>query len=408
MAEQIDMSGHLVLGRWVGGDKPTNESAGTARFEVVEVAKSRDDSFKVGDTIELPQYLAGREEAIFALMGPDLKMTDWHVPCEVTESSWKYIAEMPMPETDPAKQTERLAYFLDYLEHPELVVSNDAYGEFAIAEYAVIKPLRERIPRDKVRQWFASPKTAVTRIGLYGVLLGLCGDDSDVARMEQKILVPDSDFRLGLDGIMFGYLILSGESGLSVLEKSKMQSHTYVDHQGAEQKLPFSETYASVQALRHMWTYEPDLIPKARLKQSLRLLVDRSELADLVIADLARWKDWEIMDQLMTIYVAGLPEDVPQVTGAENPVTDPETEERNAAIRAKWMKQFQGDAEAASDFDVPSIRRAIVRYLLACAKDFDKEVTPLPKHVDKANECLAELESLDPKTVRNARRFLRF
>ena len=78
------------------------------------------------------------------------------------------------------------------------------------------------MPREKIRKWFDDPDTAVTRIGLYGVLLGLCGDESDVKRVEHKILYPDSDFRLGLDGIMFGYLILNGENGLQVLEESKM------------------------------------------------------------------------------------------------------------------------------------------------------------------------------------------
>ena len=97
LAEQIDMSAHLLLGKWVGGDKPTNESAGTVRFEIIRVAKTRDDAFKVADVVELPQYLASKEGTLFALMGPDLKMTNWHIPCEVTQTSWDYLAGIPAP-----------------------------------------------------------------------------------------------------------------------------------------------------------------------------------------------------------------------------------------------------------------------------------------------------------------------
>ena len=97
-----------------------------------------------------------------------------------------------------------------------------------------------------------------------------------------------------------------------------------------------------------MWTYEPDIIPKGRLKESLRLLLDRPELADLVIADLSRWKDWKIMDRLMTIYVAGLPENPPGIVPEENAVVDPEVKKQKAEIRAKWMEHFDGDEENSS------------------------------------------------------------
>ena len=111
LAEQIDLSQHLLLGKWVGGDKPTNESAGTVRFEIIRVAKTQDEAFRVGDTIELPQYLASKEGTLFALMGPGLKLSNWHIPCEVTQSSWEYMAGIPAPIADPREQTERLAYF---------------------------------------------------------------------------------------------------------------------------------------------------------------------------------------------------------------------------------------------------------------------------------------------------------
>ena len=385
MAELVDQSDHLLLGKWIGGDKPTNESAGSATFRIVAVAKSKGDVFKVEEELQLPQYIAGDSEASYILMGPGIKLIDWHVPNEATESSWDYVSNLPPLVTDQKQQIERLAYFLDFLQHPELTVSNDAYAEFASAPYEVIVPLRDKMPRDNLRKWVTDPDTPVTRMGLYGLLLGLCGKEEDAEAMKQKILNPDSDFRLGIEGVMSGYLLIAGEQGLEVLEKNKMQSKTYVDKDGKEVKLPFSEVYATMQTLRFMWTYEPDRIPRERLKKSMRTLLGRPELADLVIADLARWKDWDVQEELMSMY----------------------------------------DDE---EFDIPSIKRAIVRYFYYCSKDTPEDdvdtegaevegtevvaesntkvAVEIPAHVVSAAKNLALLEEKDPKTVKNAKRFL--
>ena len=70
--------------------------------------------------------------------------------------------------------------------------------------------------------------------------------------MLAKINEPTQDFRLGIDGIMSGYLMIAKSDGLKEMEKSKLKS----------KDVPFSETYAAMQALRFMWKYEPGTIRK--------------------------------------------------------------------------------------------------------------------------------------------------
>jgi len=79
---------------------------------------------------------------------------------------------------------------------------------------------------------------------------------------------------------------------------------------------------------------------------SLRLLLDEPKLADLVIADLARWQDWSVVDRLVAIFK---------------------------------------DAQADNIF----VREPIVNYLRAC---------PLPE----AAAAVAELETIDPEACRRA------
>lgn len=370
LSEQFVQSDAVVLVKWVSGEpRKEGDSAGSTTYEIVEVAKSGRTPLKPGDQISLVRYRAAQAGDLFLLMGSENETIEWASPEEVTESSYAYIKGLP----DPKKPTtQRLKYFLKFLEDQDLLVSNDAYAEFANAPYADIALLAEEYPREKLRQWVSDESTQVTRLGLYGLLLGLCGNEDDARMMAGKISGGQTDdFRLGIDGVMSGYLLITGADGLELLDRTKLKPRylldadgkPVLDEQGKKKPVPFSETYAAMQALRFMWTYSDGRIPKPRLRQSMRILLDRPELADLVIADLARWKDWDVQDELIKLY----------------------------------------DAEG---YDIPSIKRAIVRYYFYCAKDIPEGQEDLPAYAVKAKGYLEDLEERDPKTVREAKRFL--
>ncbi|HVV98975.1 MAG TPA: hypothetical protein VHB77_01475 [Planctomycetaceae bacterium] len=233
------------------------------------------------------------------------------------------------------------------------MIATDAFSEFANAQYKDVAGIAKQLPHEKLRKWIADPETPQTRLGLYGMMLGLCGNEDDAKLLEKKMLDANGDFRLGIDGVMGGYLLITGDKGLAVVDREKIE----------KKKIPFSETFAAMQALRFMWTYGNGRIEPERLRQSMRLLLDRPELADLVIADLARWKDWTVQDRLMEMY----------------------------------------DSE---EFNVPSVKRAIVRYLLVCSRHVatTADGSPNPYAAD-AKQLLEGLRKKDPKTVSEAERF---
>ena len=362
MAEMISQSDHLLLGELVQATRPTSNSAGSVEFRIVEVGRSQDELLKVDQAITLPFYVSGETGEQCALMGPGTDYVNWQPPTKVTPESWDYIRNCPAPDKDPERRGERLAWFLQYLEHAELLVSNDAYGEFAAAPYKIIRTLKDQMPREKLCQWLTDPGTPVTRVALYGMMLGMCGAKEDAVVLEKKIMTIDSDFRLGLEGIMSGYVMLTGEEGLAKLEEAKIRHTTYTDESGEEKKLPFSETYATVNTLRFMKKYEPDRVPLERLVNSMYLLLDRPELSDLIIADLARWKDWSVQGRLMTMF----------------------------------------DEE---QFQIPSIKRAIVRYMLACEKAGRKDPEQYAQVAASAVTNLQILEEKDARIFRDAKRF---
>ncbi|MCA9015833.1 MAG: hypothetical protein KDA77_10920 [Planctomycetaceae bacterium] len=351
LTEQLSQSDVAVLAQWTEAEKGTLDKAGKTVFEIKEIVRQADkDKLKAGDQITINRHRPGKKGNLFLLLGTKGTTVDWGDPIEVTETSFHYISQAPAPEE---KTSKRLKYFLKFLEFPDQMISNDAYAEFANAPYEDITPLSKEMPREKIRKWIVDPETPVTRLGLYGLLLGLCGQESDVAFMEKKINEPTKEFRLGIDGVISGYLLLTGADGLDKIDETKF----------VPKDVAFSETYAAMQALRFMWTYGDGRISKDRLRQSMRLLLDRPELTDLVVADLARWDDWTVMDRLMKMYGTG-------------------------------------------DYDIPSIKRAIVRYLLVASKGMNKKGGgPDAATAEKAKQMLEKLRQEDPKTVKSAERF---
>ena len=341
LSEQLTQADAAVLAQWVDGKMPTEKSAGTTTYSIVEVSRGPKD-LKKDDKFTVPRYRAGKKGDLFMLFGTKDKEIDWSSPLEVTETTYQYIVQAPSPESPT---TKRLEYFLKFLEYSDQLVSNDAYGEFANAPYEDIVKVKDKMDRAKIAKWITDKETSVTRMGLYGLLLGLCGNNDDAKMMESKIEEQTQDFRLGIDGLISGYLLLTGEPGLDTIDKNKLR----------DKKAPFSETYAAMQALRFMWTYGNGRVSKERLRQSMRELLDRPELADLVVADLARWEDWSVQDRLMKLYGQG-------------------------------------------DYDIPSVKRAIVRYLLTAAKVQPPKVEVAKK--DAGASCRTSPSDSEPSARR--------
>ncbi len=352
LCEQLNMSDAAVLVQWESGKPADKEKGflGSTEYAVLKVVHDSTGELKPGGTIQIDRYRASKSGDMFLLLGTKVEALEWGSPLEVTETSFNYITQAPSKE---APATKRLEYFVKFLEFSDHIVADDAYGEFANAQYKDIVAVKDKFPKDKLREWLSNPQTVPSRLGLYGLMLGLSGAEADAEYLKGRLVEPVEGFRLGIDGMMGGYLLLAGDKGLAVLEDAKLR----------DKNVPFSETYATMQALRFMWTYGDDHISKDRLRQSMRIILDRPELADLVIVDLGRWQDWSVSDRLMELY-------------------------------------------GTAGYDIPSTKRAIVRFYLTAEATKPKDVKePLPPHVATAQKHLKMLRETDPETVKAAEEF---
>jgi hypothetical protein len=359
LSEQVAGADAVALVSWVKAipAKTDEEALASTTFEVVSPLKDFGETLKKGSTLSIPEHIAGNAGNLFLLLGNtegrDSLVLIWDTPQPISEIGFYYIKQAPVPESPRDK---RLRYFLKFLEYPDPLLADDAYAEFAGADYEDLLLIKEAFSREKLRKWIEEPKTLASRLGLYGLMLGLCGNAEDAELLESKIQDEADVTRLGIDGIIGGYLLLTGEQGMQVLEESKIKNP----------KAPVADVHSAMSAFRFLWQYGHGVIPKDRLRSAVRLLVDRPEVADLAIADLSRWKDWTLQDRLMEIYKTGDP---------NNPLGE------------------------------ISVRQAVIRYMIASTLDKPETGDP-PPHVIQGRKHLETLRELDPKTVERSERLM--
>lgn len=270
-------------------------TAGETRVRITQIFRNDVAARQSGETIVLNIYHVGTPGDLFLLTGKPLDNGEvqWNPLFPASLALVEYLANRPAPGTP---LTERLAYFLTFFEHPDEAIAVDAYSEFGTAPYADVKSLTPLFSREKLADWVQQPAAGtgrIARLGFYGMLLGLCGNADDARMMERLIVtLPNdpTDFRIGLDGVMAGYLMLTGETGLKRIEQHAFHPDT-----------PDTDRFALHQALRFVWDFGDGCVAKESLRASLRRMIDDPSFAELAIIDLTRWEDLELCDQLVRL-----------------------------------------------------------------------------------------------------------
>jgi hypothetical protein len=361
LSDQVAQSDEACLVQFVRGEPAPDQEPGANTYKVLQVVKTHQERLKKGDRIKLVQYRAANAGDLFLLTGRKVGNDDnieWNPLTEMTKPACDYLLHAPPTE---ASRVTRLKYFKTFLEFPDSVIANDAYLELSNAPYKDIAAVATDLPKDKLRVWLSRPETPQTRLGLYSLLLGLCGDKNDAQLLAGKISPSSEEFRLGLDGMISGYLLLTGSPGLDKIDDWKFKIHD-------GKRAAASDVYSTIAALRFMHDFASERIPSERLMQSMRLLLEQPEFSDLAITDLARWKDWSIQNRLMSLYGKGA-------------------------------------------FNARPIKKAIIGYMLAStnlknvAKTTDNHSADTDPAAARGKKCLDELRTRDPRLVREAERF---
>lgn len=329
------------------------------RFRIAEIWKMPADAkFQVGDvrsdSVDRAHARTGLSYLLLAKVDEKTSLPDWLDPLPASEAVLEYFRKRPQNDAPPRDHIRHIVRFLDSQDDE---VSELAWEDLSERVDASPSEAKGAVTVEWVRSKLHDPELPVTRLGTCGVLLGLHGDAEDAEWLKRKIAEPTEDFRLGIEGIVAGYLLLTGEKGMDWIDVKRFSPSA---------QAPFSETYAALNALRILRARFAGRIDDERLKRSMRMLLERPELADLVIMDLARWKDWTLHDRLTQMF------------------DDPAYQENVT-------------------------KRAIVRYFLLSVREGERAVKagePLPAHAARSQAIVETLREKWPQLVIEAGRTL--
>lgn len=342
LSEEITSMDAVVIARLV---EPPSQQSGAApadqiskgTFEVIEVIKGKSHLAETR-TVETVYFGGAKPPDRFLIMGVGPPKIAWSTPISISERGSKYISRL---SSLPKKGAERLAFFQDYLEDEDQFLSQDAYDEFARAPYQDVIDLKDKMDHDQIVGWIKTPDVPASHRRLYFVMLSVCGGPDDLPMLEEMLKSDDRKAKTGLDAMVGCYLALTGPDGMPLIEDVFLKN----------EKAEYADTYAAIMALRFHGT-ETDIIPRKRILEGLRHMIDRPQLADLIIPDLARWEDWSPMDRLVQLF-------------------------KDADEKTSWVR-------------VP-----IINYLRACPKP-------------EAKKYMEELKEIDPDAVKRASTFFPF
>ena len=334
LCDEIELSDVAVIAKLVRASKPDAESgeALEAEFQIAEILASRGPSPVQAGT-KLRAFYLGDAKAgqAMLLLGAELPNIVWTSPTPLSDRAVQHLRTIVKLPKTPV----RLQHFLPLLNDSDPLIARDAFAEFAKAPYADVQQLKSMMNADQLLAWVQQPDRPTDRRRLFLTMLGICGGPKHAPALERMVRAKDED---GMDALLACYITLQGEKALSLVNEM------YLGNRTAEP----AHVFAAVAAVRFHGT-EGGVISRKAAVQSLRLVLRRPELADLVIPDLARWEDWAVMEQVVSLF-------------------------KTANEESEWVKG------------------PVVNYLRAC---------PLPA----AKQQLQELAKLDPAAVANASLF---
>ncbi|MGI9516819.1 MAG: hypothetical protein ACR2NP_07240 [Pirellulaceae bacterium] len=289
---QFDSTDASVLAELVQRADPLADEPVT-RYRIVVVLKGDLHVVQMGDIFEVPldvQSPVGTTHLFFS----DDENGQWQNPLGITRqcrSFLELVCRVTPPDEDdrPDDHLDRLVFLLPYLISSDAQVSESVHGAFSAAPWDAIQELKFNLDHKQLVSWIQSDDVTGRNRRLLFMLLGLCGDRYDLFVVNQAL---DSRLASGegddLDAILSAWLSIRGLEGLDEIESRCL---------GPEVPLAVKRAVAS--AFRFLGDQRVD---RARIIDSCRLLLNDPRTADYVIEDLARWKDWESLDEVLALW----------------------------------------------------------------------------------------------------------
>ena len=271
-----------------------NGLSGVTDFEVVQVLKPH-APFAKTPAFVIPKYLpvVGNTppEYLFFVSEREGKPDPFYgVPA--TLPMCEYVAALG--KVPPADAAARLDLAFAHLDAADPSVSADAFLEFAKASDPEIAKAKGVLRPERLRKLLTHADTPADRLGVYAMLLGLCGGPSDRDLLDKLVtaqpLSPRVQDNLG------GYL-----AGLTTLDATLgwRRVGAVID----DAKRPYAERLSAIGTLRYFQATKGDAV-RGEVVACYKALLRHADLADLAVEDLRRWGYFDLTPDILALFDA--------------------------------------------------------------------------------------------------------
>lgn len=187
-----------------------------------------------------------------------------------------------------ARGRDRVAFAFKYLDSLDPIVAKDAHAIFANASWREVQAAARHFDRERLAAWL-SGDVPPERVGLYGLLLGWCGQPEDAAVLRLRI-DDESKPPVGIDGLLAGYTQLDRAAGTERTVKILLDSNA-----------DLSVRKQALGAIRFLVRSDPK-VDRDTFIAVLEQAIDVDELTDLAIDELRRLKVWSALPKVVASY----------------------------------------------------------------------------------------------------------
>lgn len=273
---------------------PRFDPAGGGTTEFQNRGALKADGLSIPTVVVIRQYLpvigdTPPEFVLFCGRAADGTLDPFHgPPCPPAVA--RYLADVAkLTDADPPA---RLAFCFKHLGAREPAVAADAFLEIAKTPDAELVKAKALFDPKAVRNLLSDPATPVERLGVFALLLGLCGSADDA-----RFLAGELDRRPLADRVREN---LGGfQAALTLLQPAVGWQRT--SDALTDPARPFDQRLSALGTVRFFQATRP-AESRERILACYRGVLAHGDIADLATEDLRRWKWWDLTPDVLAVF----------------------------------------------------------------------------------------------------------
>ena len=306
---------------------------GTTEFHIARIIKDDPAFPKEKKVLLLARYLPvfdAKTKHVMFIRAPKESMEPYWGKEISSPAVLDFVAELHKVRGDPAKV---LLHAAKHFDHADENVADEAFMVFAKADDKLIAQTAKKLAPANLRKLVKNPDLEPERLSMFAYLLGACGTADDVELLQSLIKNPPRRFYKSYEGILAGYITMRPAEGWALANDTLRND-----------KNSFLLRFATLRTMRFFYNAKPEETGP-RVLSGLGLALGQSDIADIAIEDLRKWKRWD----------------------------------HTKAVVACWDRK---------GYQSPIVKQSIIRYALAC---------PMPE----ARALVERARRQDPELVRD-------